>query len=177
MSLEISSIPIYNSYWIIPGRFRAGEYPGSIQEDEARSKLRWLLDQGINFIIDLTEAGELVKTYTHLLYKEADKIHMPVMYKRLSIQDFAEPSHETMVEILNIIDLSLIDGKNIYIHCFGGHGRTGTVVGCYLVRHGTPGEKALEMIQELRRGIPEEEYRSPETEGQRKMVMEWTKGQ
>ena len=50
-------------------------------------------------------------------------------------------------------------------------------VGCYLGSHGIPGDKALEKIKQLRREIPGEYKKSPETEAQRKMVMEWTSGQ
>jgi protein-tyrosine phosphatase len=177
MSLEMNSMPIDDSYWVIPGRFRAGAYPGAIQEDEARRKLRWLLDQGTNYLLDLTVAGEAgLKSYVHVLHEEATRISMLATYKRLPIQDLSKPSKEKMVEILDTIDSALLEGKNIYLHCFGGKGRTGTVVGCYLVRHGTPGGKALERIQEFRREIPGKHEQSPETEGQRKMVIEWTKG-
>ena len=176
--MKINSQPIVNSYWVITGRFRAGEYPGSNQDEETRKKLRWLLDQGTNLMLDLTEVGETgMKPYSHLLYEEADKIQMPVRYKRLPIPDFTIPSHDMMEEILNFLDLSLIERKNIYIHCLGGQGRTGTVVGCYLVRHGMAGDLALAMIKEFRKGIPGKHEQSPETEGQRKMVMEWSKGQ
>jgi protein-tyrosine phosphatase len=58
-----------------------------------------------------------------------------------------------MVEILDMIDLVLSEGKNIYLHCYAGMVRTGMVVGCYLVRHGIRGEKPLDMIQEFRKDI------------------------
>ncbi len=172
------SIPVNESYWVIHKRFRAGEYPGSILGDEARKKLHWLLDQGTHLILDLTEEGEAgLKPYFHLFNEDAIKINRLVVYKRIPIQDFSRPSPEKIVEILDTIDAGLSEGKNIYLHCRGGRGRTGTVVGCYLVRHGTLGEKALEMIQVLRREIPGGNEQSPETEEQRRMVMEWTKGQ
>jgi protein-tyrosine phosphatase len=82
-----------------------------------------------------------------------------------------------MIEILDEIDQNITEGKNIYLHCYGGKGRTGTVVGCYLVRHGTPVISVLGKIQELRKDIPGSNHKSPETDKQRKMVMEWNKGQ
>jgi protein-tyrosine phosphatase len=100
-----------------------------------------------------------------------------VLHKRIPIKDLSTPVEETMVEILDTIDLALSEGRNIYMHCFGSKGRTGTVVGCYLARHGMPGKGALEMIQELRRNIKDDPGHSPETKGQRRMVLEWTKGQ
>jgi protein-tyrosine phosphatase len=83
---------------------------------------------------------------------------------------------ERIMEILDAIDLAISDGKNIYLHCFGGKGRTGLVVGCYLARHGMPGVKALQVIQELRKGLPDAAKPSPETDEQIRMVKEWTKG-
>jgi len=177
MSVDITLKPIENSYWVIPQRFMAGEYPGSIQDVEARARLRWLLEQQANFFLDLTETGESdLKIYTHILQEEADLIQRAVIQKRLSIWDLSTPSEEVMVEILDTIDTALSEGQNIYMHCFGGNGRTGTVVGCYLARHGMPGDKALELILKLRSKIKNNPGHSPETEGQRRMVIEWTKG-
>jgi len=176
--MEVDTLPIYKSYWVIPGRFRAGEYPGSIQDDEARGKIRWLLDLGINLFLDLTVAGEYdLKPYIHLLNEESNKVHKSVVHKRIPIQDFSTPTQREMAEIIDTIELALSERKNIYLHCFGGRGRTGTVVGCHLARHGTLGEAALARIQELRKGMPNEESASPETDEQRRMVMEWLKGQ
>ena len=44
--------PIHNSYWVIPGRFAAGEYPGDFDPVGAGEKLRGLLEEGINHFID-----------------------------------------------------------------------------------------------------------------------------
>ncbi len=178
MTKEETLIPILDSYWVIPGNFRAGEYPGSLNEDDARGKLNWLLDQNIDYILDLTEDGEAdLRPYAHVFHEEATQILRKVNHQRIPLRDFKTPAQETVVEILNIIDLSLSEGKCIYLHCLGGKGRTGTVVGCYLVRHGMTGKDALEKIQDLRRGIPGGNTQSPETEGQRRMVLEWKQGQ
>jgi protein-tyrosine phosphatase len=127
--------------------------------------------------MDLTETGEADIDYPIYISNEACSHNIQVVYKRLPIQDWLTPSHEKMFEILETIDGALSEGKNVFLHCYGGKGRTGTVVGCYLVRHGTPGDRALELIQKLRKDIPGKPEQSPENDRQRKMVMEWTKGQ
>lgn len=175
--MSIDSQPIRQSYWVIAKRFRAGEYPGAYHEEEARKRIRWLLEQDLDFFLDLTEESELdIKPYADLLTDEATKVRRSVLRKQYPIPDFSTTSQAGMVEILDMIDRALSAGRNVYMHCLGGRGRTGTVVGCYLVRHGIPPDQALEKIQELREGMPNEDRPSPENENQRRMVKQWTKG-
>ena len=55
-----AQLPFPDSYWVIPGRLLAGEYPGAAEEHAARKKLVSLLHCGINAILNLTEEDELV---------------------------------------------------------------------------------------------------------------------
>ena len=160
-------------YWVIPGSFLAGEYPAShYLEERTRSRLRGLLDAGVNLVIDLTEVNEL-SSYDDLLQEQADGLGVEVEHQRMSIRDLSVPAEQKLGEILNFLDDALVKGKVVYVHCYGGIGRTGTVVGCYLVRHGLSGEKALEEIQRLRQGIAGAWMRSPETDAQQEMVLNW----
>ena len=174
--MRIESEPIQNSYWVIPGRFRAGEHPGIHSSQEVKKKLRWLMDDGIDFIINLTGPLPSGLDYFSSITDVATLNKRQVGYKQIPIQDFNTPHTQEMVDILDTIDNALLAGKNIYLHCYYGLGRTGTVVGCYLARHSILGEEALQKIQELRAGIPNEKSLSPETTDQIRMVKEWTKG-
>ena len=163
----MSKGPIGDSYWVEPGRLLAGQYPGAVDEGTARAKLRRLLDAGITLFIDLTEAGEYtLKPYALLLPMEAE-------HRRMSIPDMGVPSPEEMRQILATIDQALEAGQVVYVHCYGGIGRTGTVVGCYLVEHGMSGKEALKHIARLRRDTGDGGRRSPETRAQRAMVRRW----
>ena len=83
-------------------------------------------------------------------------------------------SSEEMTAILDAIDGHLADGRTVYVHCWGGVGRTGTVIGCWLARHGRQGEPALARLRELWRECPKSATRkSPETEEQERYVLEW----
>ena len=173
--MERKILPIQNSYWVIPGRFRAGEHPAIGSVDGTILKIRWLLSQGINIIFDLTEPGEADINYATFIQNESISLDKPVFYQRISIQDWTTPSRKKMIEILDTIEEHLRQGRNIYLHCYGGLGRTGLTVGCYLVNQGMPGDHALARISELRNQIPGEHKKSPETEKQKRMVLEWTK--
>jgi protein-tyrosine phosphatase len=72
-----------------------------------------------------------------------------------------------MSGILDDIDAAVAADKVVYVHCMAGLGRTGVVVGCYLVHHGTSGTEALDEIPRLRAGITGGPMTSPYTEAQR----------
>ena len=46
------------------------------------------------------------------------------------------PTKALMVEILDKMEEIIATNEKIYVHCLGGHSRTGTVIGCWLKRHG-----------------------------------------
>jgi protein-tyrosine phosphatase len=169
--------PIPDSYWVVPGNLLAGEYPGASTLGRARTKLRQLLEIGITYFLDLTEEGEHnLHPYAALLRGEASALGRAVEHHRMPIPDVSTPTKEQMARILDAIDAALAAGQIVYLHCYGGIGRTGTVVGCYLVRRGMDGEAALAHIARLRQGTPDGRKDSPETPEQCQMVREWASG-
>ncbi len=56
------------------------------------------------------------------------------------------PAH--MVRILDLIDGELAAGRCVYVHCRAGIGRTGTTIGCHLIRSGLANEVALDRLQD-----------------------------
>lgn len=166
--------PIPGSYWVVHERLLAGEYPGAPSDDEAREKLAALLDAGIRSFLDLTEAHEL-RHYEKTVEEIANAQRIDVRYRRMSVEDMGIPTVEHMTAVLEHIDSEIEEGRPVYVHCWGGIGRTGTVVGCWMVcREGRPAAEALERIAELRRGTPDSRRTSPETAEQRRFVSDWT---
>jgi protein-tyrosine phosphatase len=128
---RILSKPFENCYWVIPDKFLAGEYPGSIHQEEAASRIKSLLRFGINHFIDLTEESEPLEPYAYLLGAYEDN---KISHQRFPIHDVSAPTcTETTRAILNAIDAHLQHGKTVYVHCWGGVGRTGLIVGCWLL--------------------------------------------
>ena len=169
--------PMANTYWVDPGRFAAGEYPGAWDRGEAAARLRTLLRAGIDCFIDLTERYEGLEPYAGIAAQEAGRLGIEFVHERHAIVDMGLPrSPEQTAGILDAIDEALDDGKNVYVHCWGGIGRTGTVVGCWLVRHGRTGDEALAEIAQRWQGMEKRHRhrRSPQTEPQRDYVRNWT---
>lgn len=166
--------PLDESYWVEPGRFLAGEYPGHFDAVQAQRRLDALLEAEFDTFIDLTKEGE-VYPYSFFLKEQASHYGMEVQYYRFPIGDFGLPTAGQMRVILDQIDESLGARRKVYLHCWGGIGRTGTTVGCYLVRHGLSGEGALRQIATWWRDVPKSRIHphSPETSEQATFVRTW----
>lgn len=171
-------MPFPRCYWVVPG-LMAGCYPGADDEEMARKKLQGLLDAGIRHLINLMEPNEAnwdgrpLVPYENQMTELADAMGVTVGFNRMPIKDMSIPSKAHMERILDLIDRCMQDDKPVYIHCWGGRGRTGTVVGCYLVRHGYSGQKGLDLVQDLRQNTEDCGEASPETPEQRDMVLSW----
>lgn len=170
---------IQNAYWVVPGRVLAGEYPAFGKDEISQERIRWLLASGVNSFLDLTRDGEYgLRSYVDLLRGLQDQ-EIRISYQRHPVPDMQVPAVDEMIRILDHIENEIGNGRTIYLHCYGGRGRTGTVVGCFLVRNGMDGGSALAQITRLRRElqVPEGRLASPETDEQRQMVLSWSPGQ
>ena len=166
--------PIPDSYWVRRAALLAGEYPGARADTEAAQKLTALLDAGVTLFVDLTEPGEYgLRPYFPLAQQIAAGRGTVLQHRRFAIPDMGVAPPARLAALLDEIDAALVTGHVLYVHCYGGIGRTGTVVGCWLVRHGQTGEQALATIAELRRDTPDGWRTSPETEAQTRMVLTW----
>src|SRR6185369_13867783 len=115
--------PIPESYWVEPGRLLAGEYPGKFDGELTRQRIDALIQAGFNTFIDLTRPNETI-AYSHLLEDEAQLYGVEVQHQRFAIGDFGLPTPGIMNSILDTIDAELQAGRKIYLHCWGGIGRT-----------------------------------------------------
>ncbi len=174
--VSINNLPYAESYWVVPGSVMAGEYPGTPEEEKTRKRIQALLKSGVRTFIDLTKPGDSYHPYQSLLYHEAEEYGFEVTWKNHSIPDLGVPTKSQMIRILDEIDLAKDQGKMTYIHCIAGIGRTGTVVGCYLVRHGCPVDSVLMQIAEQRKDVPSWWCSSPEVNLQVQFVLSWQKG-
>lgn len=170
----MNTLPIVESYWVKDGQFLAGEYPGSFEPEDARKRLEKFIETGIRTFIDLTQPHELVP-YEPILKDIAKIYDVQPAYHRFAIRDHGVPSEKTMERILDTIDEAIENGNPAYVHCWGGIGRTGTVVGCYLVRHGVAPDKALQQVNALYRTRPANFFMptSPETYEQMEFIRNW----
>lgn len=162
--------PILNSFKVTDRLF-AGEYPRDLDEVTSKAKMKQFERFGITHFIDLTEEGEL-RPYTHLL---ADNMH----HLRFPIRDVSTPestaSVRTLIDQINTI-LSTDPSAKVYIHCWGGVGRTGLIVGCLLADNDHLNyPQAMDKLRQLFQDCPKSSYREiPETHDQCEFIAQYT---
>ena len=178
------NVPFDHSYWVIAAKLLAGSYSGASNKKQTSKNLKSLLGSGIRYVINLMEPHEL-DGYSRLFVPYEDQIGAiaasmgtQITIERMPVRDMSVPPKAMMCHILDQIDKCIRLNKPVYIHCLGGRGRTGTVAGCFLVRHAfASGKTALERLQKLRKHTTEQSLPSPETSEQRYMVNSWVKGE
>jgi protein tyrosine/serine phosphatase len=167
------SAPIRASYWVIQGELLAGAYPSAYDDAEARSKLGLFLDAGIRTFVDLTEETEPLRDYDDVLESVSAERGISCKRLRFGVRDRDVPTQDLLAKIVATIRDEIAAGRPVYVHCWGGIGRTGTIIGCWLVEAGLSGEEAIQKIVDLRRAAGDRPWQSPETEAQRRCICEW----
>lgn len=130
--------PTSESNWLIPGRLLVGGYPGSYYNNPLETKKiqEALINSGIDTFVCLNQ--EYGKK-NHIAY--ANSLNFINLFKEISEKNFNKEKNFIIFPIVNmqttnnkkVIDLCKIlykkikKGEKIYIHCSGGHGRTGTI--------------------------------------------------
>jgi protein-tyrosine phosphatase len=174
----IEKVPFQRSYWVAAAKLLAGVYPGAPTADEAMLKLDALYDVGIRHVVSLMAESETNWQGEPFRPYEQEFAARGITCVRLPLADGGVPAVDEMTRVLNAIDEALTEGTRTYVHCWGGKGRTGTVVGCWLVRHRVaPTDEAVALIQVLQADCDGTLSPSPETTAQRNFVGEWLPGQ
>lgn len=142
--------PIPNSYWATPFVV-ACEYPWT-PANPNKPKLFALLRAGVRTFIDLTESGELRPYHGEVLTSCAEVLGIDMQtieFHRFPIPDHSLPkSADFMYPLMEVLRDNERRGRITAVHCRGGIGRTGVVIGCWLVesRRAKNGEEALAVI-------------------------------
>lgn len=120
------------SNWVIPGILMCGPTPGPssycpvIDPFDYQENMDNIIADGINTFVCL-QIELNPDTYKYLIRSANDVriLHFP-------IKDETAPSKQTfLTHMTQLLDM-IREGRRIYIHCAGGHGRTSLYVACIL---------------------------------------------
>jgi hypothetical protein len=172
---DIEPRPHPNCYWLIPGKVLAGEYPASQFEANATARIDALLDAGIRRFVDLTEEHERPGPYASILDNRARSRNLRIVHRRFAIPDCGVPSTALMRAALDAIYEGIAAEESVYVHCKGGIGRTGTVIGCLLREQGLTNVETLELIASKWQSMEKRSLhpKSPEWPEQFAFIEQW----
>ncbi|GMH69255.1 hypothetical protein TrST_g1111 [Triparma strigata] len=195
--------PTTESNWVLPGKLLCGAYPGVEDDDENMTLLWSILNCGITTFCclqveypgpEVTEqmwrSGQAIRPYYNDVVQIIDhvdnmrKINPQAQHEKVTNSDNLDFVHIPIVDcsvtddttIINLCQ-NLVDriakGETIYLHCWGGHGRTGTAI-CIMLHmmYGMKSGQCLkycQFVHDLRR-IPIA-VGSPQTQMQRDQVI------
>ncbi|MCA0351033.1 MAG: dual specificity protein phosphatase family protein [Chloroflexi bacterium] len=167
--------PISASYWVLPGRLLAGEHPMLLEKEPLHERLQHFSQAKITVFIDLTEQAETQELGDYSAALHQIQASPALVRYHFPIPDMNIPSVSQMQAILAQIINALDQQQNVYVHCWGGLGRTGTVIGCLLVEQGWEYTQAIEQMTRLRQNTRDYRYPSPSNDLQRQFVADWQK--
>ncbi len=134
-STLIENDSVKNNYQIFP--FQIGEQfvamsplPGkmSLEED-----IELMKSMNISVVVTLVSQEELQEKNLSHFFETLEKNNLEVYHS--PIEDYSTPHLEQTDSILNYIQTCLDNQKNVLIHCMGGYGRSGTVMGCFASKY------------------------------------------
>jgi len=134
--------------WIIKDKLAASNIISSV------SDIEFIKNQGINSVLCLVEESELyfesIEEYENILKK------YNIELKHIPIKDFNAPTLNQIIEAVKWIEFNIKNNKKVLVHCFGGLGRTGTIISSFLVYYKRiSADEAIEFVRLLRPGSVE----------------------
>lgn len=158
-----------HGYWVEPGLVLAGEYPGHPDPVRAATKVNLLVDHGIRTFVDLTRPEDGLDPYQPLIEAIAERRGLDLVRIHHPIPDMGVRADVDYDEIVASVREAKRNG-GVYVHCWGGIGRTATVVGCLLVENGLSSTEAMDRIDLLRSVTRKAHMAAPQTESQRAVI-------
>lgn len=164
--MNILKNPTPNANYLIDERIIFGWYPGADNLGLLSNSIDALIATDRNVFVNLTMNIEknTLFNYTDIV---TAKVKDPI-FIHYSIDDCGLPKDiDSYHELINLLHFLIKQNRKLYIHCRGGHGRSGLVSACLLIHMGYTNNEALDLVSKAHKTrdyIPD--YPCPQTEEQ-----------
>jgi atypical dual specificity phosphatase len=156
-----------NFSWVINNQLAGSGLPLSYNQ------FMWLVNHGIETIVTVREIPLPVQwlTVTDAKNSSANNGNLKkVNYLHLWVEDYHSPSIDEIDSTIKFIENQIeVEKRSVLVHCAAGRGRTGTILGAYLLKkQNISAKEAINRIRKLRPG-------SIQTDSQEKSIHEYEK--
>lgn len=155
-----------NFSWVINNQIAGSGLPLSFDQ------FMWLLNRGIGTIVTVREIPlplEWLNVNDTKNPNSEGKTNKKINYLHLRVEDYHSPSIEEIDSTVRFIENEIKANRAVLVHCAAGKGRTGTILGAYLLKKENLSAKdAITRIRNLRPG-------SIQTDSQEKSIYEFEK--
>ena len=165
-----------HAHWVVPGRVLQGGYPGASDDEAAAGIWAALVGARVTHSVCLQEEKELrfLPPYFRTVSGPA-RVHAPVR------DGGTAPDAELLALLEQLLVLLELPANVLYVHCMGGHGRSGVVCACLLARlYALDAARALALTSALHAARADDPFigshQSPETAEQRAQVVRIVSG-
>ena len=153
-----------DAHWGIRGRLMVGPCPvpgkttsGNKERVKlgTREFLRNILEEGITTFASLMDECNDIDGDEDSKYRPYSKLDLPEIapdakFIKLGIRDYDITDDDSVLEFARQIVTLLQQGEKIYLHCWGGHGRAGTVYSLVIhLIYGLTAKEALDHCQRV----------------------------
>mmetsp|Transcript_47967 Transcript_47967/g.153712 ORF Transcript_47967/g.153712 Transcript_47967/m.153712 type:complete len:226 (+) Transcript_47967:272-949(+) len=176
------------AHWVVPGLVMAGRYPyvepsRCLDKTVAQAQLEEIVGAGMDTFVCLQKELPLQKDIP-VIGARGFKAYRPAVldlrgedtrFLYLPITDLDIPSLEDLDTYVAAVKAEVEDGRNVYIHCWGGRGRAAILSACLLgeIYDELSPDEVLERIQMYYDTRQDDGKRSPETPQQRGLIREY----
>jgi atypical dual specificity phosphatase len=155
-----------NFSWVINNQLAGSGLPLTFDQ------FMWLVNHGIGTIVTVRELPLPLEwlsvddnKHSHSRGETTKKLN----YLHLRVEDYHSPSIEEIESTVKFIENEIEGKRAVLVHCAAGKGRTGTILGAYLLKkENLSAEDAITRIRNLRPG-------SIQTDSQEKSLFEYEK--